>query len=103
MPAVVAGYHSLVYDFREIAPLRVIQHERKLAGRPVFTAVCADALDVLEPLILSCFQFAHGETSVNRFFCLRPGLNLLVRVGLGAFSGAAHALPNFDAPSILPL
>jgi hypothetical protein len=82
--------------------LRVIQYKRKLAGRPVFAAVRADAFNVLEPFILFCFQLDHGNASVNHSLGLRPGLNLPVRVGFGVFSGIAQAFPNFDAPLILP-
>jgi hypothetical protein len=39
---------------------------------------------------------------VDYTFGLRPGLSFPVRVGFGVFSGMVQALPNFEAPFILP-
>jgi len=56
--------------------------------------MASEVIYLLENVFTTCFM--------SPSFGLRPGFSFPVRVGLGVFSGIAHAFPNFDAPSILP-
>ena len=46
--AVFAGNHGLVYDLRKIPPLGIVQHSRKLAGKPMFASIGSNVFNVLE-------------------------------------------------------